>query len=777
MKGKVYLLALAACLGTAAAIEISAKAAGGGFFLLLVLCFLKKEKHSVCLFIVCIFLISLFRGMAADSNNVTSLSPETSFVDGKIMAGPDIDGNLLTMTLSLPHKETLPVSYIISSPEEKEELQTLTPGLHCRLHGSLSPPSKPSNFGAFDYQQYLYRQSAHWVFTPDHFTASHCLSEVTDMKDRLKVWRHEGIHWIENVFPEDVQGLIAALIFGERTLLEPDLLSSYQRLGLVHLLAVSGLHVGIITGTLFYIFIRLGITREHTYSLLIAFLPAYIILAGGAPSVIRASMMTLLVLICLKSKLPISPIDTIAWVFIFLLWHNPYYLFHIGFQLSFLVSFSLLVSSHKIFSKVKGAAFQLCFVSLIAQLSSFPLLVLHFYSVSFLSYPLNLFFIPFISLFVLPGSFILFFLSLWFPPAYNLFIIPFTSIVTLSHEVLNLAASIPEAQAVFGKPSLVIMGLFIITTYVLFLSFEKKKRAIVAASSLWVMAAGIQLAVPYLDKNGYVTLLDVGQGDSILIELPLREGVYLIDAGGHVAFEREEWQERSSVYDPGARVVVPYLQHRGIKQIDKMIVSHGHWDHYGGMFAVMEETKVKRVLYGNVPLEGEGERELFTAMSERKIPVYAVSEGDRWSTSGVDFLILSPKGNESSVNNRSIVLWMKMNGENWLFTGDMEGESEKRFIEEHGDVRADILKVAHHGSQTSTSPEFIKQIQPKAALIPAGRCNRFGHPHSSVLETLEQEDVMVFRTDVHGSVRFTFTEMGVKGWEVMLSEEGEVNCS
>ncbi len=371
----------------------------------------------------------------------------------------------------------------------------------------------------------------------------------------------------------------------------------------------------------------------------------------------------------------------------------------------------------------------------------------------------------------------LFFLSLWFPPAYNIFIIPFTSIVTLSHEVLHQAASIPEAQAVFGKPSSVIIGLFIITTYILFLSFEKKKRAIVAASSLWVMAAGIQLAVPYLDKNGYVTLLDVGQGDSILIELPFREGVYLIDAGGHVAFEREEWQVRSSVYDPGARVVVPYLQQRGIKQIDKMIVSHGHWDHYGGMFAVMKETKVKSVLYGNVPLEGEGERELFTAMSERKIPVYAVSEGDRWSASGVDFLVLSPKGNESSVNNRSIVLWMKTKGENWLFTGDMEGESEKRFIEEHADVRADILKVAHHGSQTSTSPEFIKQIQPKAALIPAGRCNRFGHPHSSVLETLEQEDVMVFRTDVHGSVRFTFTEMGVKGWEVMRSEEGEVSCS
>ncbi len=200
MKGKVYLLALAACLGTAAAMEASAKAAGGALFLLLVLCFLKREKHSVYLFIVCIFLISLFRGIAADSNNVTSISPETSFVEGKIMAGPDIDGNLLTMTLSLPHKETLPVSYIISSPEEKEELQTLAPGLHCRLPGSLSPPSKSSNFGAFDYQQYLYRQSAHWVFTPEHLTASHCLSKSTDMKDRLKVWRHEAFTGLKTSF-------------------------------------------------------------------------------------------------------------------------------------------------------------------------------------------------------------------------------------------------------------------------------------------------------------------------------------------------------------------------------------------------------------------------------------------------------------------------------------------------------------------------------------------------------------------------------------------------
>lgn len=377
----------------------------------------------------------------------------------------------------------------------------------CYFTGKLDLPSAPKNPYTFNYKKYLYEQQIHWRVNVNENNL------VCNTREGLLKWlnsfRENAVHRIVQKENVETSALISALVFGERSYMSEDRLEQFQQLGILHLLAVSGLHVGIVTAFLFTILLRVGMTKEKASLIVFFFLPFYIFIAGGAPSVVRASFMCMAFLMIVKYQIKLKGIDVISFVCIILLFIDPFYLYHLGFQLSFLTSFGLLLS--KTIFRESSRLILLTKVTVTAQIISMPLFLYHSFELSILTIPANLVFIPFISLWILPLSFITVILEAFIPPlaqiTYHLisistyfiqFIVDFVS--TLSWSVLS-----------FGKPDEWMVWTMYISIFIGMVLMEKERGFLRATGgTVMVLPFIFQFLMPYMNGEVTITMLDVG---------------------------------------------------------------------------------------------------------------------------------------------------------------------------------------------------------------------------------------------------------------------------
>jgi competence protein ComEC len=254
---------------------------------------------------------------------------------------------------------------------------------------------------------------------------------------------------------------------------------------------------------------------------------------------------------------------------------------------------------------------------------------------------------------------------------------------------------------------------------------------------------------------GEVTMIDVGQGDSILIHYPFGKGTYLIDTGGTIQFEEDEWKKAAKPFEVGRDVVVPFLKGKGITKLDKLILTHGDTDHIGGTLALLNEIEVTQILMPSVAELSKSELTIIQKAKNKGIQVVMVADGSQWENEKSTFYVLSPEENyQGERNSGSIAIMAKIAGLNWFFGGDLDQEGEERIIKKYPNLHIDVLKAGHHGSKTSTSEQFINKIKPAISWISVGEHNRYGHPHSEVLGQLE--NTTVYRTDYHGAITYRF---------------------
>ncbi|MGV3464012.1 MAG: ComEC/Rec2 family competence protein, partial [Heyndrickxia sp.] len=242
----------------------------------------------------------------------------------------------------------------------------------------------------------------------------------------------------------------------------------------------------------------------------------------------------------------------------------------------------------------------------------------------------------------------------------------------------------------------------------------------------------------------------------ILIRLPYNRGTYLIDTGGSVVFDVPEWSKRKHPFSVGKDILVPYLKGKGISKIDKLILTHSDSDHIGAAKELVETIKIREVYISPNSWKKPLMYETLLHFQKEKISIMEVKDGFGWKTKDSSFQVVYPFEQHYEGNNDSLVLFAKFGGKRWLFTGDLEQEGEAELIHSHR-FQADVLKVGHHGSKTSTSLLFLESVQPKIAIISVGKDNRYGHPNQEVLDRLKQEEVKVFRTDMEGEVIYKFT--------------------
>ena len=244
-------------------------------------------------------------------------------------------------------------------------------------------------------------------------------------------------------------------------------------------------------------------------------------------------------------------------------------------------------------------------------------------------------------------------------------------------------------------------------------------------------------------------MLDVGQGDSLMIAFPNNKSNILIDTGGIVNFTKTNYEISTST-------IIPYLKSIGIKKINYLVLTHGDYDHIGNAKYIVENFKVEKVIF-NCGEFNELETDLIKVLGEKKIPYYSCIKELNIDNNKLYFLQTKEYDNE---NDNSNVIYTELSGYNFMFMGDASSTTEKEIIDKYNLPDIDVLKVGHHGSRTSSSIEFINEINPEYSIISVGKNNRYGHPNKEVLDALEESKI--YRTDQNGSIMFKINNNKLK---------------
>jgi len=724
--------------------------------------FIQRHSFSECI-LLSLFLVlgTSYYGLIDTLNDTTLIdNRKTVQMAGVIQSDPKVDGNLLTFKLHLTEFDQHPADEIVisqiylQSKQQQETVNYLKRGSFVSVKGKLIAPEAARNPNAFDYKTYLNHQRIHWIIQSTFIPQVIKDPSPFQLDTLLSSMQTYLSHSVEQAFPENIAPLVKGILLGNRDDIDPSLIDAYSILGLLHILAISGLHMTILSGGVLASFRFIGLTREISLLLTCIFIPLYVLLAGASPSIVRSGIMAVIFLLGNFLRKPVDGLNIWGAALLGMLIYNPYQLWDIGFQLSFIVTWGLIVfvpifNPHP--STVKVPIRLMICVTMIAQLFSLPVLLYYFSQFSLLSPLANFFLVPFFSLVIIPFGFAALVVGLIHPGFAYLMTRGLAELWYLINHLVEKWSSFAWANLYIEKPSF----LWLVIYYFVLLNrlWIMKGRVKIWWVCLILLFAFQWIGFPINQQKVIVTILDVGQGDAIVVELPNRK-VYLIDGGGAAIRPRQTWQKKEKPFDAGQNIIIPFLKSKGINQIEQMIVTHGDLDHIGGLSSIIQAVRVRSILVNGVPPSSQEEEDLFKLIERKEIPIHKVYKGLRWSDNkNVVWTILNPNPNHhlTSDNNNSIVFLLEAWGFRLLFTGDLEAEGENSILP-YIIEKVDVLKVAHHGSQTSTTDDWVKQVHPTISVISVGRKNRFGHPHLEPLERLASIGSHIERTDQNGAI-------------------------
>ncbi|HEL2554681.1 TPA: DNA internalization-related competence protein ComEC/Rec2 [Streptococcus suis] len=646
----------------------------------------------------------------------------------------DINGDSLSFR-GRADGQTYQVFYKLTSQEEQAYFQNLADLVQLEVEAEVSLPAGQRNFKGFDYQAYLKTQG---IYRTVKITAIKKIVPVQSWNvfDWLSSWRRQALVYVKTNFPAPMSHYMTGLLFGDLDSDFDQMSDLYSSLGIIHLFALSGMQVGFFIDKFRWILLRLGLTKETVDKLQVPFSIVYAGLTGFSVSVVRSLVQKIL------GNLDLRKLDNFAVTVFVCLLILPRFLLTAGGVLTFTYAFLLTVFDFEDLGQVKKAAVE----SLSISLGILPVLMTYFFAFQPLSILLTFVFSFVFDVLLLPGLSVIFLLS----PLIKMTWV--NGFFVFMEKIIVWVADLGFRPWILGKPSELVLLLLLVSLFLLY-DFHRRKR--------WVLGLSIVLALLFFitkhPLENEVTVVDIGQGDSIFLR-DMRGRTVLIDVGGRVDFAAKEvWQERSRQAN-AERTLIPYLHSRGVDRIDSLVLTHTDTDHVGDVLEVAKQVQIGRIYVSPGSLTVP---DFVATLKEINVPVHVVKVGDRLPIFGSYLEVLYPDGTGDGGNNDSIVLYGRLLETNFLFTGDLE-QGELDLIKAYPNLPVDVLKAGHHGSKGSSYPEFLDHIGAKIALVSAGENNRYKHPHQETLDRFDSRNIQVYRTDQQGAIRFR----GWKEWRI-----------
>ncbi|MCX5848734.1 MAG: DNA internalization-related competence protein ComEC/Rec2 [Deltaproteobacteria bacterium] len=666
-----------------------------------------------------------------------------------------------------------------------------------RFHSTLKKIHNFNNPGGFDYERYLNLQG---ILATGFITDSSKIvllrqNSASGIRLKLESFRFYLKQIIQKNSSSPQREIIEAMTIGNQNEIPADVRDNFNKTGTSHILSISGLHIGMVAAAAFffvflflkcseYLMLRFNIIKLAATAAFFMVL-IYAFIAGMGVTVLRATLMALIFLIALISGKQKDLYNTLALAGLIILAISPEALFDISFQLSFMAVLAIIyiVPRFSDFPLKKISILPLWTQSIIryvyltvlvcvaATIGTVPLIMYYFNRVSSVTIIANLITVPLLGTITLAIAMV-FILFAFFSPAIAGYFIKLASYFTkISVNIINKLAALSLSSFNTTKPNVVEIAFIylFIFLFVQFIEAKKKSGTQKGFSSLYfrglkylliIIFAFFAADVTYfafknkLSSDLKITVIDVGQGSSILVRFPGGKNM-LIDGGGF----------SESSFDVGKAVVAPFLYHERISNIDTAVLSHPHPDHLLGLIYIMNNFGVRQVWKSNLPINLEDYPEWKKAIKLNNINLFQVSDNSPEKIfNGARIKVLWPPHysiedinnlSDDEVNNASLVLKITFGKVSFLIPGDISAEVEKRLIKSSKDLHSDVLMVPHHGSALSSSSEFIKAVACRYAIVSAGKSNVFHHPHPSVLRRYSEAGVNILRTDLDGAITLT----------------------
>ena len=681
---------------------------------------------------------------------------------------------------------------------DKKQEVNLEYGDKIFITGEFQEPQGMRNEGGFNYKEYLKSLNIYGSVKAKNIKVIEQNKGNIFMNFTYKI-SDEIKENIEEFMGEKYSGLLLGLLLGDSSKIDENIEENFKITSLTHILAVSGAQVSYIIAAM-YSLLKRKIGIQKTRVVIIASLIFYMTLTGFSPSIVRAGIMGIILMISGLVFRKNDIINSIAISLFFMLVYNPFLLENVGLQLSYLGTIGIIgfnktiililkniqIRNRKwkykinrklilLISKIK----EILAVTMSASLAVVPVMIYHFNLFGTYFLITNLLASIIIGPITLLGTLlvIISFISINVAKVLS-YILKFLIDILL---FISSFSKLPISKIYIPTPKIsfiiiiylsLIISLFIYKVFhernpnttilrvrnlLALVKYKFKQNRDDVIKKIVIISIVISLCIIFIPRDLKINFVDVGQGDSTFIITPKNETI-LIDGGG----------SNTGSFDVGENTLLPYILDKGYNKIDLMIISHFDSDHVGGLLTILEEIKVEKVLIAKQEEQSENYKRFLNIVKEKNIPVIVGKRGDKINIEKDLYLdILFPESEqieENMINNNSLVFNMHYNNFSMLFTGDIEEIAEKRIIEitNKSRLKADIIKVPHHGSKTSSTRELLEIVLPKIALIGVGKDNLFGHPSSETIDKLDELEIKTYRTDINGEIMINVNKSGIR---------------
>ena len=725
--------------------------------------------------------------------NITARVIEVSDTDGEYYDKYRVSVYSAETADGEKHAEGLNRKFILSLKKygQKNKVSAYRYGDVITAKVYVSEPERPMNRGETDYSYVNKADGIFYTLTGEYDGCEYLRSEVNyaNIYDSAHAVREYCEKVIDKHFSGDCASLLKGILLSEKTFGE-EYRTKLSESGMTHITVASGLHTGCVFAAVLWLCFAMRMKKLHAYMVCAVSLWAFAFLQGLTPSILRAVIMLCFYMIAQLIGRSYDKENILYITAFIMLFVNPYMIYDAAFILSFGSVFGIVLFAEGINSYVvRVLKFKklssIVSVTLAVQIAIFPLLALFFNKVSVYSIAANVLIVPVLTVVIVLGFALI---AANDAAAFIASAIAFVLRVVAKYinMVIYAVSALPFSSVDIFSMNLTGVCIYYLLIFALRMYINAEKYEDIYENGNWkwggrnfgrvmialcvILAVCMTAASAYTDSFMNVTFINVGQGDAALIQIPGGKTA-VIDGGGSSPVSKS---------DVGERIFVPYLRRNGINKVDYVFLSHYDKDHAQGIAALLNDMEVENLVvpYRKNDEESEYKKKINALAVDKGINVMYFKEGDKVSVGGAVFEAVAPTlknaaNRAMSENQKSMMLKLTYGKTGFLFAGDVEVGEESRAAKLGEKIRADVLKVAHHGSSTSSGAKFIRTVAPEYAVISVGKDNRYNLPSRETLNTLAREGVDVYRTDECGTISFRVGRDGIKRIDTLYKRQYE----